>query len=598
MFAQENRESIRRKFFRPVNALVHAIEINDRHGVGVYIRRMFGDGRDFVFLRSRSLYEGTNEFGTEEFLGDRFSTLSELRARIAGIVSRHPIERILCVPYYPEDFRNAVLLKEASGAKLCTYLMDDQNIFAREVGDAAVRRLLDASELRLGISPQMSLAYERKFGREVAWMPPVLPARRTPDVGPRHARRAALIGNVWSAMQLGNLRQVARESGWAIDWFGRGPEAGWLDATPEALASDNVHCLGYLEDAALAGRLAEYPFAIIPSGTADDADDIRSFSLLSLPSRVIHLLTQAALPLLVMGGERSAVAAFVQETGCGLVAPYNATAFSSEAERLVADESGFRAAASGIAERMTLADAGDWIWSSLDRGAPVDDRFESMRTGRLAVLECDVLSERIFPAPQRRGWFARRFGGLGPLEGLRFSRGSQLRAIRRHAPLDVTGPHSFEVSTYQRALATALVRERVKAGDRVGVLDGDPGLLRPLHTTHRVENATKSDRGFDAIVSFHREGPATFEELNAMVVAGGLHVHCWTAYLHPGHFSAPPEAMKLLDAIDDCSLVSDAILDAEDLLFMSPRATERFWKISNPEVGRPFSLNLCWEAGR
>lgn len=579
-----------------MNALVHAIEINDRHGVGVYIRRLFGDGQDFVFLRSRSLYEGENAFGqTEEFLGDRFATLDELRVRIARIAAAHPIERILCVPYYPEDFRNAVLLKEASGAKLCTYLMDDQNIFSREVGDAAVRRLLDASDLRLGISPQMSLAYERKFGRAVAWMPPVLPTRRSPIERSRHDRRAAMIGNVWSAAQLESLRRVSRGSGWAIDWFGRGPEAGWLGTTSAELAADNIHCLGYLDDETLADRLSEYPFAVIPSGTADEVDELRSFSLLSLPSRVIHLLTQTGLPLLVLGGEQSAVGAFVRETECGLTAVYEGDDFAGAAARMVAEGDIFRAAACKMAGKMTLANAGDWIWRSLDRKAPVDDRFEALRVGRLAVLNGEVAPDRKFPAPRRRGILARRFGGLGPLEGIRFSRMSQIRAIRRRASLDATGPHSFEVSTYQRALVTALVRERVKSGGRVGVLGGDPDWLRPLHSTHRVESVKESARGFDAVASFHRETPTSLEELNAMVVGGGFHAHCWTAYLRPGHFSAPAEAMRLLDAIDDRSLVSDGILAAEDLLFMSPKAMERFWKIPDSDAGRPFSLNLCWE---
>lgn len=584
-----------------VNALVHAIEINDRHGVGVYLRRLFGTGDDFVLFRSRTLYAGENAFGShEEFLGDRFATMSELRGRIAGCAAARPIERVLCVPYYPEDFRHAVMLKEATGARLCTYLMDDQNIVSREVGDGTVRRLLEASDLRLGISPQMCMAYERKFALPVAWMPPVLPALRETISDPVAERRAALIGNVWSALQLSNLRRVAKESGWTIDWFGRGPDASWLNATPADLASDGIRLQGFLDDDTLAARLAEYPFALVPTGTADDADDIRSFSLLSLPSRVVHLLTQTGLPLLVLGSGQSAVAAFVQEMGCGEVAAYDAMKYQAAAERICGDRETYRDAVREAARKLVLPDAGEWIWRSLERGAPADDRFESMRNGRLARLEFEPTPERRFPPRRNRGWLSRRFGGFADLEEVRFSRKSQLRKIRRRAPLEATGSHSFEVSLYQRALATALVREHVRPGGLIGILDGDPTWLRPVHATHSVEQVDVSTRDCDAVVSFNRESTISKADLDAMTGGGGLQVHCWTAYQRPEHFHATPAAMHLLDEIDDLSRVSDEILSVDDFLFMSMKAIERFWKPADMAAagaaGRPFSLNLCWRS--
>lgn len=586
-----------------MNALVHAIEINDRHGVGIFLRRLFGNGDDFILFRSRTLYAGENAFGLhEEFLGDRFANAGELRERLRNVVRHMPIERILCVPYYPEDFRHALLLKEVSGAPLCTYLMDDQNIFTREVGDAAVGALLRASDLRLGISPQMCLAYERKFGCSVAWLPPVVEKQRSFSAGPEVAGRAAMIGNVWSARQLDDLRQITRETKWTIDWFGRGPEASWLSVTREDLERDGLQPCGFLADDVLPERLAQYPFAIVPSGRMDDGDDKRSFSSLSLPSRIVFLLTQAGVPLLVLGSERSAAAAFVLETGCGSVADYNADSFQRAAGRLMEDQAAFREAATRAAEWLVQPDAGEWIWKSLERGVPADDRFERQRTGRLAKLEIEVGREVIRPPIVRRGFFGRRFGRLEDPRWLRFSRRSHLRAIRREVALAAGGPHTFEVSEYQRALVAALVRKGVATGSRVGLLGGDPGILRPLRGKFdvvRIDPSHPAEK-VAALVSFNCEVQMTRHELEALTLPNALHVHCWTAYARPGHFWAPPPAMALLDELDDLSLVADDLISDPDFLFMSPKAVETFWKPSDRSAaeaaGRPFSLNLCWRS--
>jgi hypothetical protein len=606
-----------------MDALVHAIEINHRHGVGVYLQRLFGHGYGFVVVRSRTLYGGRSELGIGDFfMGGRFDTLAGVRRRLAKLGRDANIRRILCVPYYPEDFRHAVLLKEMTGAKLCTYLMDDQNLFAGGVGDHHVRQLLGRSDLRLGISPQMCLAYEQAYGFPLSWMPPVLDAVSSPEGAPEvRSTRAALLGNFWSAGQFEAFRTVIREADLEVDWFGDGWRAEWLQCSREELESGGIHVQGFVDEAEIAKRLAGYAFALVPSGTLDERDDNRAFSCLSLPSRIVHVLGRAALPILVLGSEETAAAAFVLEFGVGGVASYDASSLRRAAATLrgPARQEELRAAIARTAEAMTMPDGGAWIWRSLEAGRAADDRFERLRTGRLARVGMQPPQRSPLPRASSRIATLKRITGIDPFadrQWLRFSRRGHLRAVRRFAPIEATGPHTFDVGMYQQALVIAIVRARLQKGRGVVVLVGErlPAIERLLGD-YAIEWVKSSEIGAThfpdagAVVSLNARFPSAFGANGGLRAAiercggsGALHIHCWTAWQHPGHFEAEPCAMNLLDELDDRGAVGDAILDAEDFLFMSERAIQRFWRSAGVEMsavsGRPFSLNLVWNAGR
>src|SRR5262245_41692508 len=114
--------------------LITATETNDHHGVGILLQRFFPDSRDFVCLRTTSLYHGNEPFGSSHHeLCSRTLTLTETEQHLRRILDLYDIRRILCVPYYREEFVHAILAQKLTGAPLCTYLMDDQNVFASHV---------------------------------------------------------------------------------------------------------------------------------------------------------------------------------------------------------------------------------------------------------------------------------------------------------------------------------------------------------------------------------------------------------------------------------------------------------------------------------
>jgi hypothetical protein len=364
-----------------VNLLISAVEINDHHGVGIFLRRLFPDSSNFIAIRSSSLYEGENLFGSAEFeLGKEIQSPEKRAGRYRQILKRHKVDRILAVPYYADDFENAHAAKSLTGAPLCVYIMDDQNIFEPCVPDRLVRRLLKAADFRLAISQEMALAYQEKFCASFHVLPPVmtqLPLDSEPEDVVSEVRRGALLGNIWRLETLQLFRELIRKSDISVDWFGNGPKASWLRVNAGELERDNIFCQGFLPDTELLQRLKRYPMMIVPSGSLGSDDPNIAFSRLSLPSRLIFALVGAQIPSLVLGSEATAAGRFVRNLGIGTVAAYDSKDFARAVEFLADPENRrvFRENGRMAVSRLVLEEGGEWIWRSLERRMPATSQF-------------------------------------------------------------------------------------------------------------------------------------------------------------------------------------------------------------------------------
>ena len=358
--------------------LVSAVETNDHHGVGILLQRFFPDSIEFACLRTTSMYNGQEPFGSAHHeLPSRRLTASETERRLVEILSQIRVRRILCVPYYRAEFLHGVLAKRLTGAPMVTYLMDDQNIFAPQVPDLWVDKLLASSDLRLGISQEMCAAYEKKFGYHFDLVPPVVDPchQRVPCYWIREKAaplQCAMIGNVWTNRRLVQLRALLRSTGIHVDWYGNGSSAGWLEGTMEEWERDNLHCIGFLPEEDLAAALGSYPFILVPSGTADADDDNPAFSRLSMPSRLVFIHTRTDTPVLVLGSPKTAVGAFVTRLGTGLCTSYDETDFRSRSSTLLAPavREPMQERIRRIAPKLTIERGGEWIWRSLATRTP------------------------------------------------------------------------------------------------------------------------------------------------------------------------------------------------------------------------------------
>jgi hypothetical protein len=238
-------------------------------------------------------------------------------------MGNHTVRRVLCVPYFADDVRTAIAIKEIYGVPMCTYIMDDQNVYCADgIPDVLMRELLLKSRLVLGISAEMCSAYEGKYGIKMWPMPPLAPGRLIPSrlhvpSTPREMH-GVIIGNIRGEKWVDLLRSTVRGSGITLSWYCNG-EFRWLPCGRDSLREDSIIPCDPLKDDPLVDVLRRSWFAVLPSGLLDESDDRRFIAQLSLPSRVPYMMATSHIPTLVLGSPQTAVARFVERVGIGAV---------------------------------------------------------------------------------------------------------------------------------------------------------------------------------------------------------------------------------------------------------------------------------------
>lgn len=392
-----------RTVVRGGDAIVTYCEISDRHGVGKFVRTLFLGEPNILSIRSSDLYGGGHEFGDVALrIRHEGATRDAVYSRVFDAIGDSTVRRALCVPYTPDDILNALAIKEIFGIPLCTYLMDDQNIYASGIPDELMQELLDKSELRLAISPEMCQEYGTKFGRKVWYMPPLAPAgsvpsRLVPPPPDVHMRHGIIIGNIWGERWVELLRSTVRDSAVTLTWHSSG-EFRWLRCSKDDLIADSIVPLDPLPEDVLIRTLRNTQFAVVPTGVLDGSDDRRFLAHLSLPSRITYMMGVSHIPILVLGSRDTAAAHFVEQFGIGMVAGYDRASFVKAVDHITRADVNLemRKRALAVAGRFTDAGAGEWIWRSLARGRAMDARYEDLANGR--ELQRDGL-----PAPGRMG---------------------------------------------------------------------------------------------------------------------------------------------------------------------------------------------------
>ncbi|HEV8543042.1 MAG TPA: hypothetical protein VGR78_11670 [Verrucomicrobiae bacterium] len=368
------------------DAIITPNEPNLRHGIGIIVERFFGHFPNVLSIRSENSFGGKQDFGAYQVQIPhaglaRWESYQFLLQTLNG----GTIRRILCIPFFSDDLITAICLKELFGAPLCVYVMDDNNIGAHGIPDQLFREALAKADLRLGISPEIRDAYENKFHVPFYVLPPlvqhehVLTTPILPEAAIVEKRPAALIGNIWSQQWLERLRSALRGSDVKLHWYGN-TKASWLQYSEAELAADGITTVGFLPEDDLIEKLRWHPFAVIPSGSLDEHDDRPELARLSLPSRIPYLAAVANLPLIVLGHPKTAAGQFVERFQIGLICPYESNALRESARSICQLEAQwlFRKNAARIADAFTLEDPGQWLWSSLAKYAPSDNRFERL----------------------------------------------------------------------------------------------------------------------------------------------------------------------------------------------------------------------------
>ncbi|HEY0790886.1 MAG TPA: hypothetical protein VGD78_07460 [Chthoniobacterales bacterium] len=372
--------------------ITHA-EVCRRHGAGALLMKIFAKDPSLMVLYSRNYFDGECFGHVTAHLPHPTLDLKESKARLAPVLAGRDIQRIFCVPFYPDDAVSGVAAAELTGAPLVTYIMDDQNVFTTGIPDGLMERLVDRSALLFAISEVLRAGYQKKYGKPCWIIPPVNEAHLfapTDYLGPgNQPPRGVIIGNVWSSEVLQSLRDTVKASGLAVDWYGNAGKP-FIQLDEVELAAEGIVLHPNLTDEPLVQALRECDYGIMPSGTLSANLEHDWLFRASLPSRLIYLLTTAHLPLIVLGDPETAAAQFVTRLGLGTTAPYEAERFSAAVTDVTSPgrQRQIRAAAAALAPAFVSEPVAAFVWKSVEKGRPLDERYEVLFADPLPSPHC------------------------------------------------------------------------------------------------------------------------------------------------------------------------------------------------------------------
>jgi hypothetical protein len=380
----------------PVDVVITTNEINDRHGTGVLVKRILEGRRNIFSIRFR------NDWGDPQF-GDwnlclkqsGFAPWDTIRPEafrnILRLFGGHKVRNVLCVPFLVDEPMAAIALHEVFGARLCAYVMDDQNVASNHIPDVLMREFLQRCSLRLATHPELRVAYERKYGLPFYLLPAVAPDRliaREP-IQPAIAlhektggKRGAMIGSFWDQSWFDRLCAALVPTGYSIDWFGNN-RSPFVKFPKEQLLRARINPRGIVSEDQLAIELREYPFVIVPTGTFDPSETNTPVTLLSLPGRIPFATAVSQTPILVVGSTSTCASRFVKHFGIGQTVGYDRRELKDAMDRLRDPKAqvAMRSNAARIAPAFSDCGVVEWLQESMELGRAADNRFEDAFEG-------------------------------------------------------------------------------------------------------------------------------------------------------------------------------------------------------------------------
>ena len=366
-----------------IDVLVTPNEINQLHGTGPLVERVF-QGNDNVFcIRSRNDY-GMQTFGAWSVCIPQPGTArADWFRRVLDVLSGRNIRNVLCVPYLENELKTAIAAQASFDANLCGWIMDDQNIGSPQIPNDLMYEFLNRCSLRLVTHPELRHVYELKFGMPFHILPAVVPAPlvRTDVVAPDQervfSRHGALFGSFWDQVWFDKTCEVFQQCHCKLDWFGNHKPLK-LRIAEESLRRAKIVPQGVVAESRLSQTLQRYPFVVVPVSPRHEEDSNGGVAKLSLPGRILFALATSHTPILMLGSEQTCGARVVKHFGIGEVVPYSIQQVTEAIDRLIDPENQMRYRQNAAAVANDFSDDGvaGWLEKSIKLGCPVDDRFE------------------------------------------------------------------------------------------------------------------------------------------------------------------------------------------------------------------------------
>lgn len=376
-------------------------KINSNHGTGIYLSNLTKFDKNFLTISSthfdsyfeinshdnndiRDIKINYNDFKPIEINLENVNIEKYFDEKVKNINTN----KILSVPYSVEDVMNAILLKNKTGAKLVTYIMDDQNIVHNNIPDNLMRELLEKSDLRLCISKDMCREYNKKYSLDFYFLPPLVKNESIKKeytftneewINAIQKNSGVMVGNIWNAKWLDKLSKLTKNLNIKINWFS--PQKINNDKIIE-LRECGINYLGHRPESELLDILNSSPFGLILTNLNEDDD--RKDLTYSLSSKLTYMMSVANLPIISIGDKKTTNSKFVKEMNIGLNSEYTINEIRDCINEIMnfSSQEKFRKNSYYIGNQLNIdyhfQSSINWIWKSCEIRKPINNKYENL----------------------------------------------------------------------------------------------------------------------------------------------------------------------------------------------------------------------------
>lgn len=371
----------------PIDIIISPNEISFAHGTGVLLSRLLEGKHDFIALRSRDDYGGTQTITPirAHCLPNGVSHRAEVFAVVMKWLGGANVRRIICAPYFESDVTLAIAARAITGAPLGIWVMDDNCIKNPGINRELMKEALEIATARFAISRELRRAYETEFHQSFAVLPPLVAPKmiRSKPVDPlKDAENTfVMIGNLWSGKTLERLSSTIGEAGIDVTWYCENPELWAGDISQKTLKSRGINIVCDKRPDEVQKALEQATVVLLPSDPGNIGPHETALGDMSLPTRLPFIMATSGTPVLVLARPGTAAGNFVKDFGIGEVVPYEAEVLRKALERLAKPKTQktMRENAARNAEKFSFDGALGFIEAAMDNGGRwPDNRFDAV----------------------------------------------------------------------------------------------------------------------------------------------------------------------------------------------------------------------------
>jgi FkbM family methyltransferase len=363
----------------PLLVVSDVIDLKDARGL--LLHRLFGEQNPWLVATSGLAPENSRVGGQQVRFSGKWRNRQQLFGELASLLAPGPPSYILCAPGSERELQVAVAAADISGAALVLYMIGDLESSSQL--DSALCEAIEKSSLIFAVSESFRAKYQKKYGRKVWLLPPVVPEGLGSMEKPRpdEALRGILLGASADSARNERLQALIRKSEIPVTWIVAPDRVTALGSA--STDASNISIESDAPEDAFEQALAQADFVLvfdaIQEENGENSLDIRVLSDL------LCTVCWAGLPVLCIGNKSSEIGKLIEAWGLGSCIEPGKEGLRCEIDKLLTPERrrtiskqamGFR---SIFSAQFTARLLRSWIDQGFVVANPFDKLFEPVQ---------------------------------------------------------------------------------------------------------------------------------------------------------------------------------------------------------------------------